>query len=302
MKNKNIKIATHIFLIGVWVVLFVSCAKDNKETNDKTDSPKKEIDTTTVLLKYNETVFTMPSPYQATYTIREQNIDFNQNLLNSVENYKKYNTSFKQALNVGVYGTDLGYLSLYDQNTISISYFSAIKKLSEDLGINNAVDQRKLKKIENNIKNKDSLLFFLSNTYRLFDQYLKNNSRKEIGALIIAGGWIESIYILSQTILHSNNRSLINRLGEQKHPLNNLIELLSSYYYNSEKYKNLTDALVDLAYEFDGIIYNYYYEEPEVHPENKRTVIKSSSNVVISEYHLKTIADKIAKLRQNIIE
>jgi hypothetical protein len=142
----------------------------------------------------------------------------------------------------------------------------------------------------------------MSSTYRLIDSYLKKNDRKEIGALIIAGGWIESVYILSQAILESNNRNLINRLGEQKHPLNNLIELLSSYYYDSDKYTSLIDSLVDLAYEYDGIMYNYYYEEPKIYPEKKLTVVQSRSNVVISKYHIQSIAGKIEKIRNKIIE
>jgi hypothetical protein len=284
------------------VIVLFACTKDKEgKTNHKEVSHEK-FDTTSVLLKYNETVFTIPSPYQATYTIRERDIDFNKDLLNPVENYKNYTSSFKQALNIGVYGTDLGYLNLYDHTTEGISYFSAIKRLSGDLGISDVINQTKIHNIERNLENKDSLMYFLSNTYRLFDSYLKSNNRTEVGALIIAGGWIESIYILSQTLLQTDDRVLVNRLGEQKHPLNNLIELLSSYYYDSEKYTNFIDALVDLAYEFDGIIYNYYYEEPEVYPDKNLTVIKSKSTVVISEYHLRTIANKVAKLRQNIIE
>ncbi len=279
-----------------------ACTKDKDKRAPEGEVTHGKIDTASVLLKYDETVFTLPSPYQATYAIKEREIIFNENLLNPVENYKNYTSSFKQALNIGIYGTDLGYLNLYDNTTAGISYFSAIKKLSEKLGISDAIHQSRIHKIERNLGDKDSLMFFLANTYRLFDSYLKNNNRTEIGALIIAGGWIESIYILSQTLLHTDDRILVNRLGEQKHPLNNLIELLSSYYYDSDKYTNLIDELVDLAYEFDGIIYNYYYEKPEVYPEKKLTVIKSNSTVVISEYHLRTIANKVAKLRQNIIE
>ena len=302
MKLFKLKSQYKPLILGIFIAVALSCTKEKKEESEDKSLENQKIDTSSVLLKYNETVFTLPSPYQATYTIKERNIELNQELLNPVENYKSYSTNFKQALNIGVYGTDLGYLNLYNQSTQSISYFSAIKKLSEDLGINDAIAPQKIEKIESNIKNQDSLLIYIANTYRMFDGYLKNNNRNEIGALIIAGGWIESIYILSQSLLHNNDRVLINRLGEQKHPLNNLIELLSSYYYESEKYTRLIDALVDLAYEFDGIIYNYYYEEPEVYPKKKLTLIKSKSTVVISEYHLRTIADKVAKLRQNIIE
>jgi len=100
----------------------------------------------------------------------------------------------------------------------------------------------------------------------------------------------------------NKNRNIINRLGEQKHPLNNLIELLSPYYYKSKELAWLIDALVDLAYEFDGIIFNYSYEESTVIPEQNLTLIKSNSNVIISEYHIRTIAQKISTIRNSIIQ
>jgi hypothetical protein len=90
-------------------------------------------------------------------------------------------------------------------------------------------------------------------------------------------------------------------LGEQKYVLDHLIDLLSSYYYDSERYTQLVDALVDIAYEYDGVIYNYYYKEPLVKEDEKLTIIRSSSNVVISQYHLRTISNKLRNLRNKIV-
>lgn len=279
----------------------VSC-KQQTEKQTKADTvPLREIDTSTVLLKINNTLFTLPSPYQATYSIKNSDIEYNKTLLNPVNNVSNYTTNFQQAVNLGIYGTDLGYLNVYDQIPDVISYFTVIKKLSQELGIDDALQVDIIDKIENNIDNEDSLLYYLTGTYRQFDSYLKKNNRKDIGVLIITGGWIESLYILSHSAVNSKNRQLINRLGEQKHPLDNLIEILSPYYYQSEDFSDLIDSLVDLAYEFDGIIYSYTYEEPEINPDRKHTLIKSKSNVIISEYHLKTIANKISSIRNNII-
>ena len=191
-------------------------------------------------------------------------------------------TIFKQSLNIGIYGTDMGYLNIYDQVPDIISYFTVIKKLSGELGLNSAFQASLIDRVEKNIDNQDSLLYFLTNTYREFDSYLKNSNRKDVGILIVTGGWIESLYLLAQITDENKNRSIINRLGEQKHPLDNLIELLSPYYYKSKDFSLLIDALVDLAYEFDGIIFNYTYQESEVIPEQKLSIIKSNSNVIIS--------------------
>lgn len=294
---------SYIQLVIIFIILTasVSCKQETEKQTRSDAVPLREIDTSTVLLKINNTLFTLPSPYQATYSIKNSDIEYNKSLLNPVNNVSNYTTNFRHAINLGIYGTDLGYLNVYDQIPDVISYFTVIKKLSQELDIDDALQVDIIDKIENNIDNQDSLLLYLTGTYRQFDSYLKRNNRKDIGVLIITGGWIESLYILSHSAVDSKNRVLINRLGEQKHPLDNLIEILSPYYYQSKEFSELIDSLVDLAYEFDGIIYSYTYEEPELDPERKHTLIKSKSNVIISEYHLKTIANKISSIRNNII-
>ena len=291
----------YIYTLFISVIFIASCNNASKKEKQDNIFSAQEIDTSTLLLKYNNTLFTLPSPYQATYSIKNSKIEFRKSLLNPANNVSNYTTNFQQALNIGIYGTDLGYLNLYDQIPDVISYFTVIKKLSQELGLENTLQIEILDKIEKNINNQDSLLQLITGTFRHFDYYLKINNRKDIGVLIITGGWIESIYILSQSAIESKDRQIINRLGEQKHPLDNLIEILSPYYYKSKDFAELIDVLVDLAYEFDGIIYSYTYIESEVNEAEKLTIINSKSNIIISEYHLKTIANKIASVRNKII-
>ncbi len=298
----HIRHKTHLYiLIIVLSLIVISCNRpENRQSNE--DDFIGDIDTTAFVLKYNNSLFALPSPFQVTSIIKNNSIDFNKTYLNLPDNVSNYTTIFKQSLNVGIYGTDMGYLNIYDQTPDIISYFTVIKKLSEELGLNSAFQTSFIDRIEKNVDNQDSLLYFLTNTYREFDNYLKNSNRKEVGILIVTGGWIESLYLLANITNENKNRNIINRLGEQKHPLNNLIELLSPYYYKSKEFAWLIDALVDLAYEFDGIIFNYSYETSTVIPEQNLTIIKSNSNVIISEYHIRTIAQKISTIRNTIIQ
>ena len=274
---------------------------DNKEEAVGKGLLTGKIDTTGVLIKYNDNLFSLPSPYEAVYMISEQNLSVDAELLNSPDHHSRYNTSFKKALNIGIYGTDMGYLHIFNHDEELSTYFKAIRNLSRDLGLHEALSEREIKLMKNSLTAGDSTIFYLTRTYRRFDAYLKQSNRRKTGALILAGGWVESNYLLSQTILKHPERPLVNRLGEQKHVLDNLIELLSSYYYDADKYTQLIDAMVDIAYEFDGVIYNYYYKDPLVKEDEKLTVIRSTSNVVISEYHLRTIAEKLSNLRNQII-
>jgi len=289
-------------LLLVTVVLFLNgCgAKSNKEQTSESKE-NGQPDTLSMLVKFENSLFPLPSPYQAASLIKKKNIPFDENIVSPFENYKNFSTAFKKALNLGVYGTDLSYLNIYDHTPESISYLSVIKNLTSQLGISSSFDQTFFDSVEKNINNKDSILILLSKTYRITDSYLRTNDRKNVGALILAGGWVESLYILTKIGKATKDREIINRIGEQKHPLDNLIEILTPYYYKSQEFSTLIDGLIDLAYEFDGVIYSYSYKEPKIDVDKKIIFINSESRVVMSEYHLETVSKKIEAIRNQII-
>jgi hypothetical protein len=295
-----------VFFILILLLPFAfvnhSCSgRQDKKSSTTIHQPYKP-DTLSFLIKFESSLFPLPSPYQVAYLIKDLGIPYNDNVLNRPENLKKYTTSYKQALNLGIYGTDLSYINIYERTPQSISYLNIIKKLTQELGLTSAFSPHFFEGVERNINSKDSLLVMLSRTYRVADTYLKESDRTEIGSMVLAGGWIESVYILSQLAKETSNRELINRLGEQKHPLDNLIEVLTPLYYKSDEYAKLIDMFIDLAYEFDGIIYSYSYKEPKIDVDNKIIYINSESRVIISEYHLDIISKKIEDIRNFMIE
>jgi len=146
-----------------------------EETNDQ-DSTENDTDGP-VNIQFDNTTFSLPSPYQMAYLVKSLNLDYNKDFLNPTKNASKYTNNFKKALNLGVYGADLGYLNIYEQTPDAINYFSVIKKLSEDLDLLAAFNAETINRIESNMGNKDSLMYILSNTYRTADAYLKDNER-----------------------------------------------------------------------------------------------------------------------------
>ncbi len=279
---------------------FNSCNRGNNRKQLPLIRDRFEPDTLSMIVKFDNSLFPLPSPYQAATLIRKLNIPYEENIPNRADKQQNYNTAFAQALNLGIYGTDLSYLNVYDRTVESVTYLGVIKRLSDQLGITSAFDRAFFASVEKNMGNKDSLLVLLSKTYASADSYLRNSERKDMGALILTGGWVESLYILTRIAKNTTNREIINRIGEQKHPLDNLIEVLTPFYYKSAEFSNLIDSFIDLAYEFDGIIFTYSYKEPKIDIDNKVIYINSESRVVMSEYHLETISAKIAAIRRQI--
>ena len=253
------------------------------------------------LYKFNNTLFSVPSPYEVSILMKESGVEYNPDIVNPVSNSVNYTSNFLKAINMGVYGSDLAYLNMNEQIPEATKYFATIKILAEELQLSASFDVSVIKRIENNMGNEDSLLNILSKVYRNTDKYLKENQRQDLGVLIISGGWIESLYFLTEIAQTTNFDVVKTRLGEQKYPLDNLIKILTPYYNKSEEYTALIESLIDLAYVYDGIDVEYTYAEPSIDKENKITTINSSSKLLMNQEHVVLITDKIRRIRDQII-
>jgi hypothetical protein len=293
------------FIPAILIMAFAlnGCNSDGNTDDNIEQNIESKIDSSaSTLIKFDNTLFSIPSPYEIAFLLKNTNLDFDKALLNPYNKSHNYISNFQKALNLGVYGANLGYLNVFEQNSEAIQYFSVIKILSQELQIENAFDKQTITRIEGNLGNKDSLMFIISNSYRKADQYLKDNNRNDVGVLVLAGGWLESTYMLTEISKTSKNKDVLTRIGEQKHPLDNLIKILSPYYNQSKEYGEFIDALIDLAYDFDGIDINYTYSAPTVDVKNKLTVINSKSELVMTDQQIKTISDKISAIRKKIVD
>ncbi|MBQ5540370.1 MAG: hypothetical protein IIU03_09065 [Bacteroidales bacterium] len=292
--------------------IFLSACAGNAGGGKKTDvdTSKKEqtaqLDPNkSAIVKINNRLFSVPSPLQLAGFLKELNLPFKKELLSDASARQNYTTSFKQALNTGVYGADLGYINAYDQLPEAAAYFSAVRFLTSELGILNSFNEETISRIEKNSGDKDSLLYIASLIYRESDYYLTNSDRNEIGALIIAGGWAESLYLMTNAgISGGNTKKLCELICEQKYPLNNLIELLRPYYgkLGNVNYDTFLENLSDLAGIFDEINVKYTFRDTKTDENKRLTVINSESNAALEDAQIEVIRTKITKLRNEIIQ
>jgi len=282
--------------------LFFQCGESADELSNDQDSLSKENKEKAKLFKFKGRLFSIPSPAQTALLLEEVKVIYNKEILNSVEKVKTYNTAYKQAVNLGVYGADLGYINIFGKNNDATPYFVAVKKLSDQLNILNALSSKTLDKAEKLKGNKDSLIHITSKIYQDADSYLSDSQRDDIAVLILAGGWTESLYLMTKEIAQKRDSKLIERIGQQQFPLNNLIELLRPYYGTRDnEYDNLLEKLMMIAEVFDGVQITYEYQKPDIRPNEKLAIIKSKSETVITEYQLKTITKLVGELRAEIV-
>lgn len=288
-------------LLSLAAFFAVSCGDDQpKDDSTETVEVVENNANNTQLLELDGKVFSIPSPIQTAYLIKGAGVTYNKDILNVPSKVTGYSTNFKKAVNLGIYGADLGYVTLYDQTQDAISFLTAVKTLGDDLGVSSAFDMELVERFEKNIGNQDSVLSLVSEAYKSSDKYLKNNDQNHIGALVLAGGWVESLYFTTNSAEMTSNKEIINRVGEQKNTVYNLIKLLTPYYDQPE-FSTLVDDLMELNDIFEKVEITYTFVEPTVDVAKKTTTINSTTTVNISPEVLKQITEKIAEIRAELI-
>lgn len=300
MTKKYFNLKNQTIALAVMSVIAVSCGGDDP-VEEPTENLVEENNTKeNQLMEIDGKVFSIPSPIQTAVLIKNAGTNYNKDILNEPSKVTNYSTSYKKAINLGIYGADLGYVTMYDQTQDAISYLTAVKAIGDDLGVSSAFDMELVERFEKNIGNKDSLLALVSDAYKASDSYLKNNQQNDIGGLILAGGWIESLYFATNAAEMTSNEDIIRRIGEQKTTLDNLIKLLTPYYSKPE-ITSLVDKLMELNEIYDKVEITYTFVAPTVDAENKTTTINSTSEVTIDAELLKSISAKVMEIRIDII-
>lgn len=282
------------------VLTLTSC--DEQSVGGESEMQNVKIDSSrTDIVNISGNLFSIPSPIQTAILIKETDTPYNRESLSEVQNAQNYAGKNSKALNLGVYGTDMAYASLYDDGQTALRHFKAVENLANELEIKNAIDPSLIKRLGSNVGNPDSLLLLSGKFYRAADAYLKENERYDIAALILAGGWVESAH-LTALAANNGNYKARQRLAAQKKSIETLCKALKEL--GNEKFLNsdLKANLDSLNMQFDEVTYNYTYEKPETKPEEKTTIIKSNSSYEISDEQLAAISNKIEEIRSSIIQ
>ncbi len=157
---------------------------------------------------------------------------YNREILNNPDNLSDYITSYKKALNLGVYAVDLSYSRVFEQYEEAASFFTAMQKLSTELGIPSTYFENTAQRLEKNLTDKDSLIVIANEVYYDTEDYLKENERFATASVIILGGWVEAVYIGTEVVIESKSTDIMERLMDQKYSISNLMVMLSDHKDN----------------------------------------------------------------------
>ncbi|HYC83684.1 MAG TPA: hypothetical protein VEB86_00620 [Chryseosolibacter sp.] len=290
----NIKHTFYLFSIVTLAALWCSCSAPkeeakNDEYNDSTDL-KKQIE---------EVVYNIPSPSEIPYLLQATGAEFNGALVNPKSKVDQYVTrNDKAALNLGVYAADIGYLSSYDQTQEAIDYLTACKTLADNLGLIGTFDADVIENFEKNISNKDSLTHLLDRTIKKTENYLNDDNRNKLSSMVIAGSFIEGLYISTgliktypKNILPDDKRNLVltpimRIILEQKKSVTDLIKMLNAV--------DQTEPITAIIKDLRDLEATYQALNIEEQIKNNR------ADLVLTDKNLEGITRIVEKLRTDI--
>lgn len=298
----NLKLLTTYTSIFSLSLFFAACSNNSNNSDTEVVAGSDTAQNKTKNTKAQEVFYSIPSPIETISLLKAAGAKYNAAYLNPIENVSKYTTVTSKALNLGTYGSDLSFTSMFDQTQESMLYLRCANKLAAGLGINGAFNETTANRLESNVQNRDSLLAIISDSYWTTDAYLKDNGQPGVSALIVAGGWVEGLYIGTQIANTTQNKDVISRIGEQKLSLENLIALLESYKADNAGIVAVLGSLNELK-DIYGTIPSTT-EETQVVTDKKTntTTLDNGSTYSLTPEKLKEISDKVAQIRKKITQ
>ncbi len=280
MKQKTLSLFSSLLFVAVFSLLLASCAgESDSQQNDEMDV----VDTTTAVQKVEELVYPLPTPLEVTEMLNKAGASYILDLANSPENVDKYFTEMAKAINLGVYGADLSYSSTYNKTQETNNYLACTIKLRDGLSIETPFNADLLDRVEANIDNQDSLYQILTKSFHETFEYLNENGKGAVSVMILAGGWIEGLYLSTELVLLTdNNTEILKGIANQKNTLKTLIPLIETYKEN----ESVSEILKELK-DIEAI----YAEIPE-----------KDGVVELTEEHFNKIKEEIEALRKKAIE
>lgn len=294
-------------LLYLLVVSLVSCGNSGNRNADyifpESDSlPVNEVEKLSQEA-IEDIVQNLSSPVEIAALLQSLEVPFIAEFLASTRGSEALTTSFEQAIQLGIFGADLGYLNIYEKTGTAIENLTTINRLADGIRVGQFFDFETLKRLAVNKNNLDSLLFLSVHSYNEIDTYLRDNNRGYLSALMITGVWLEAQYLICKVVDDYPHPDIKNRIGEQKIILNDLLLLLNPYRESSAEYANLYADFERIKNAYRPVDIAFTPGEPETVEKDGRLVViqKEESIITMSDEHLAGIIDIIEEIRNKLI-
>jgi hypothetical protein len=288
MKNR----VTLFFPLAVGIIFMTSCGTPpeasivipSADTSVDLDTPAVQDDP---LIDLDE--IDLPTPLQMANILNKAGLEYSDGLTNPASNAAQYTTFYKRVANFGVYSGDLSYCALNGQKQDALIYLQSISDLSNELGFSNIINtEEMLDNFENNIDDQEALRDLIAEMEDNLEEYTEMNETKYILPVLFAGGWLESMYLATNSVKESDDEKLKSEMIKQMRILDNLLLGLMA---NPDKEKIINGLITDLE-AIKAIFTGFDFIQ---------NIGNDATEIAITDEEFQLLAMKIESVRSNVI-
>lgn len=250
----------------VLTLMVLAAACSPKKKNEEAKSEAFEKAEKEVQEKISAVVRELPPPSEVPFLLMETGAEFNISLIHDISKISDYATdNTLAALNLGVYAADVAYLSSYQKSQDALTYLEKVRPLADQLSLSGAFDPATIKRFEESLSNADSMKVIVNEAMATAKKQLNEADRSKTAALLLAGSFIEGLYVATalienypEDVLPEDTRSLIliplvDVVINQEKPVNDLIVILKEIDGEDEVVTNLISGLEGLSKEYEQL-------------------------------------------------
>lgn len=221
-------IATLIFVMLAFSLILMPSCKNNSAERTKKKVELEQVKEIEGQIESN--VYPLPTSAEVIKMLSDLEVGYIMGISNPVGNAKKYFTSQARALNLGVYGADLSYATIYNIEQEVINYLNAIRTLANELNMGQLYNEELYDNIKKNFDNRDELVKILRGAFNNTYSYLSENQQQALALLVVGGAWVEGMYLTTHVSEAAYQIQGISRvLLDQKQSFDMFMELTEPY-------------------------------------------------------------------------
>jgi hypothetical protein len=257
MKKTIAVVILPLFITATTLMTSCNSCKNRSADQNQKKVEMEQVDTLEKQIESN--VYPLPTSAEVIKMLTELEVGYQFGISNPVSKTKKYITSIEKAINMGAYGADLSYATLYNMQQEVINFLSAIRTLANELNMSRIYDEALYTRIKDNFDNRDELVKILTEAFDNTYTYLAENDQQVLALLVVGGAWIEGMYLTTHVSVAAYHFEGISRnLLEQKKSFDLYLEITKPYlsekaisdfvaqlYPVKEVYKDLGTSLTD---------------------------------------------------------
>ena len=230
---------------------FLSSCKGRSTSKQQKETEKEQVKEIQGQIETH--VYPLPTSAEVIKMLTDLEVGYMIGISNPVENSKKYFTSPSRAINLGGYGADLSYATLYNQQQEVIAYLDGIRSLANELNMSKIYNEELYNKIKQNFDNKNELVKILTNSFNDTYSYLKDNDEQPLALLVVGGAWVEGMYLTTHVSEAAYQVAGISKvLLEQKKSFEMYLEITKPYL-SDPNVENFVKVLDPVKKVYEGL-------------------------------------------------